>query len=138
LLGFEDLERFALVSPPEDHPFRWLVSIEDPDVHFAVAPPACFLDGPYLITLTEGDAESIELAQEDRLSVYIIASAGHDGRVTGNLKGPVVVNVRNGFARQLLVYSARYLLHQHLVAPAGGQTGRTAQTTVRLAGRRVA
>lgn len=138
LLGFEDLERFVFVDSPTLQPFRWMVSLEDRAVHFAVAPPACFFEGPYLITLSEADAEVLDLDRDDRLTVHILVSPAPHGSVTGNMKGPVVLNVRNGIAKQLLVYGARFSIHQPVRADAHGAPGRIAQTTVRLAGRRVA
>ncbi len=140
ILGFEDHERFLLVRLPEYEPFLWLVAETDPELAFAVADPAHFLDEPYLITMTEADTERLDLHDGDPLEVYVIASTeGERPRVTGNLKGPVVVNARNRVAKQLLVYSTKLSVRQPMrIVVGNGMAAHWHPTTVRIAGKRVA
>ena len=140
LLGFEDHQRYTLLSLEEYLPFRWLVSATDPDLAFVVASPEYFIEEPYPLTLGGSDAELLDLHPSDALEVYVIVSPADGGRgVTGDLKGPLVVNSRTRLAKQVLLYSSRLSVRQPLRHPAGAdQVLKMGRTVVRIAGRRVA
>jgi flagellar assembly factor FliW len=121
LLGFEELRRFALLDMEESRPFAWLLSLDDPEISFAVADPCHFHAGTYPMQLSEADEQMLDLSEEDALAVLVIAAVDPRGQVTGNLKGPVVLNTRNRLARQLVTYgsslSVRQPILSHRVVP---------------------
>ena len=109
LLGFEELHRFVLVDAEEFRPFVWFLSIENPEVGFAVAEPHYFSAGPYDINLSPGDESHLDLAEGDSIALFVVVSIADHGReITGNLKGPIVFNTRNRLAKQLVVYGSAY------------------------------
>ncbi len=43
IVGFRGNKRFLIVDDADSQPFRWLVSLEDPDLSFAMIDPSPFL-----------------------------------------------------------------------------------------------
>jgi len=127
ILGFEDLKHYIFVEVEEFYPFMWLLSVEDPEIGFAVSDPHYFFGAPYEVMLSDVDRSVLDLRTGDDISVFVIVSIA-DGarRITANLKGPIVLNTRNRLAKQVVVYSPSYsvrqspltLLPEHLPAAA--------------------
>jgi flagellar assembly factor FliW len=140
LIGYEGHQRYYLLSLEEYLPFRWLVSTSDHDLLFAVADPGHFIEETYPLTLGGSDAELLDLRATDPIEVYVIVSPDEAGRgVTADLKGPLVINARTRFAKQILLYSSRLSVRQPLrFAPRALEGHRVGRTVVRIAGRRVA
>jgi len=112
-VGFQEHEEFALFRSEEYEPFAWLVSLTDPSLEFAIAPPELFLTESYHLNLGEADQHLLGLEDEDPIEVFLIVSPCAVGRtLTANLRGPVVVNWRTRLAKQLLLYSSRFSARQ--------------------------
>ncbi|MBM3316955.1 MAG: flagellar assembly protein FliW [Candidatus Eisenbacteria bacterium] len=115
LLGFEDLRRFVLLDLEESRPFAWLLSADDPEISFAVADPRHFRSGDYPLHLSAADEDQLDLTAGDQPAVLVIAAVDASGRVTGNLRGPIVLNTRNRIARQLVTYGSSLPLRQPIL-----------------------
>jgi flagellar assembly factor FliW len=127
LLGFEQLHEFALIDAEEYRPFLWFLSTEDPDICFAVADPFYFTAAPYELSLSDNDEAALGVAPGDSLAVFIIVTFRDQERgVTGNLKGPILLNTRTRLARQNVLYGNSFSVCQPLlrrtVVPFPGQT----------------
>jgi len=117
LLGFEDLHRFVFIDAEEFRPFVWFLSVEKPEIGFAVAEPHYFSAGPYDIPLSVGDEDLLELAEGDSIALFVVVSISDGGgEITGNLKGPIVFNTRNRLAKQLVVYGSAYSVRQPILS----------------------
>lgn len=140
LVGFEDQKRFCLIDRGEDRPFFWLVSVDEPELCFAVVDPEPFIEGPYEVVLNEADRTDLGLDEGDSVQVLVIASPGErSGQVTLNLKGPLVLNPRNRLMRQLLVYSNKLPLRYPIDAAILTENRHASRfTTVRVVGKRAA
>lgn len=138
LIGFEGLERFALFGSEMSDPFLWLLSVDEPDLLFSVVDPEPFLREEYDLMLPEGDREALALSPEDHVEVYALVSPPErQGRITINLKGPLIVNPRTKLAKQLVAYSAKQPLRLP-IAPSVSIGPRAGRTTVRIMDRRAA
>jgi flagellar assembly factor FliW len=116
LLGFEDLKRYVLVEVDEFLPFLWLVSVEQPEVGFAIADPQLFYGPPYEVGLSDSDKDCLDFQTGDQVSIFVIVSITDGGRkITANLKGPVVLDTRNRLGKQVVVYSPSYSVRQGLL-----------------------
>lgn len=102
--GFENLERFLLINHKDESVFRWLQSIDNPDVAFLVLDPADFRPD-YAPLMPEQTAADLELTEHTPRAVYAIVSIppGKPDEMTANLAGPIVVNAEKRIARQVLV-----------------------------------
>ncbi len=128
LFGFEGLRRFVLVDIEELRPFVWFLSVDEPEVGFAVADPQYFWTGPYQAPLSEGDEALLDLEAGDPIAVFVIATIEPDGQITGNLRGPIVLNTRNRLAKQVIAFGSTYAVRQpmltHPTVPLHGALGK--------------
>jgi flagellar assembly factor FliW len=116
LLGFEDLHRFVFIDAEEFRPFVWFLSIDDPEVGFAVAEPFYFSNAPYDVQLSAGDEAGLELEEGDEIAIFVLVAIEDKGRsIAGNLKGPIVLNTRNRQAKQVVVYGSSYSVRQPIL-----------------------
>lgn len=106
ILGFPEQHRYALVQTGEGSGFYWLQSVEAEDLAFVVCDPRLFV-ADYQVPVKTQDLETIALSSSDDAQVFIIVNKVGD-LLTGNFQGPLVVNVKNRGARQLVLSDKRY------------------------------
>jgi len=119
LIGFPGLRRFVLLDHAPGSPFRWMLSLEDPEVGFAVANPAELIAG-YRPPIEDG-CRAVEAAPEDLSLFAILTIPPNPLETTINLIAPVAVNLRSRCARQLVLDAAGLSARTPLV-PAGSAT----------------
>lgn len=99
MLGFEDLKNYVLISDEDTDPFKWLISLEAPEIGFPLLSP--FLIEP-----------NYKYGRDYEDSVFapfvVITLAGIDGNITANLKAPVILNVENLSADQVILPTEKY------------------------------
>ncbi|MFO0775921.1 MAG: flagellar assembly protein FliW [Nitrospiraceae bacterium] len=104
LIGFPECTRFVVLDHDRPAPFKWLQSVDSPDLAFAIMDPSDLSCG-YSITLSEDDARALHPQDDDQYAVFVILtvrSAEVDG-TTANLRGPVLVNVRTRIGKQVVL-----------------------------------
>lgn len=106
LLGFPKQREYALIQTGEGSGFYWLQSVCTPDLAFVVCDPRLFV-ADYQVPVKLEDLECTELTDPDNAQVFIIVNKVGD-LLTGNLQGPLVVNVLNRRGRQLVLSDKRY------------------------------
>jgi len=123
ILGYEQIKRYVLIDYNPDSPFKWLQAVEDNSIAFPVTIPALFgID--YVFVVPELQAKLLELTSiEDVLTLNIVnIPSGHPEQSTVNLLGPIVINVNNKNAIQMILqddrYGVRYKLFQDGALPA--------------------
>src|SRR5262245_59548344 len=113
ILGFPNQQRFALIQTGADPVFFWLQSVEDASLAFVVCDPLAFVPD-YQAPVRADDLESLGMHGVEDCQVLIIVSK-HDGHLTGNLLGPLVIGARSLLARQLVLADRRYGTRQPLM-----------------------
>jgi len=115
LLGFEELKQFAIIAVEECLPFEWLVSVEDPIVAFPILNPTLFfLD--YKPSLTKDDLVLLDIKKEKDIEMFCIVTLGKKPEdVTLNLKGPILINMKNKMGKQVVLTEDYYSLNQQLI-----------------------
>jgi len=112
LLGFEQCKRFALIASPEEEPFLWLQSVDEPKLAFLVMSP--FIAVPsYRPEISDEDAGFLGLAGPDATLVFNIVTVRGPQGATVNLKGPIVVNRRTLVGKQIIPLNAPSLSVDH-------------------------
>jgi flagellar assembly factor FliW len=117
--GFEHERSFVALSQPSQEPLVFLQSLQCSDL--------CFLSVPVQVALPD---YRLELSGDDRNALGLTADEGpaSTGEVlslaflamdeevlaTANLMAPVVINVNNGRARQVVQTAGRYS-HRHVL-----------------------
>ncbi|MCH7592145.1 MAG: flagellar assembly protein FliW [Planctomycetes bacterium] len=113
ILGFPKEHRFALIQTGEGSGFYWLQSVDRVDLAFVVCDPRLFV-ADYQVPAKLADLECIGITDPDQAQVFTIVNKV-DGLLTGNFQGPLVVNVANRRARQLVLSDKRYSTRQPLM-----------------------
>ena len=118
LIGFESAKKFCIIQHRPDTPFKWLQSVENPDLAFAVIDPSQFIDD-YEFEMSDTDAFELELMNPEEAVVLTTVTIKPDEQlVTTNLAGPIVINSKTLVGMQLVLEDDKYGT-QHVVAHAG-------------------
>jgi len=115
VLGYEHLKQFVLIDYDTDSPFKWLQSVEDMNVSFPVTIPALFGIN-YTFTVPEYLIKLIELDSiQDVLTLNIVnIPKGKPEDSTVNLLAPIVINISNKSAIQMVLQDGDYPVRQKL------------------------
>jgi len=115
LLGFEELKQFAIIDVEECLPFEWLVSVEDPIVAFPILNPTLFFSD-YKPSLPKDDLALLDIKKEKDVETFCIVTLGKKPEdVTLNLKGPILINMKNKMGKQVVLAEDYYSLNQLLI-----------------------
>ncbi len=106
LLGFSKYSQFVLIQPADDSYFYWLQSTETPELAFVVTDPALFVPD-YRVAIKNEQMDELGLESiEDAQVLVIVNKRGQS--LTGNLQGPLVVNINGCRGQQLVLADRRY------------------------------
>lgn len=123
LPAFEEEREFLLIEPPSMAPVIFLQSLRRPELAF-ITLPVGRIEPDYRFTIEPEDLAALGLpegepseAAADLLCLAIVTIAA-DRPPTANLLAPVVINMKNRRARQVIQSGADYS-HQHPLALPG-------------------
>ncbi|MBN2803456.1 MAG: flagellar assembly protein FliW [Deltaproteobacteria bacterium] len=120
LIGFPEIKKVAILDHKPGSPFRWLQSIDQPDLAFVIVDPllvAPLYPMDIVLDLFEEPGTTL-----DNLAVACIATVPPNPEpITVNLLAPVAFNADTRNGAQVVIpggrYSSRYLLHRNPVVP---------------------
>lgn len=98
ILGFEDLTKFVLIADKETAPFKWMISIENPNIGFPLL-------NPWLI---DENYNSNRHFNKDDVLLVVINLLGDGGVITANMKAPIVLDVENRKGKQIVLPTDKY------------------------------
>ena len=125
ILGFPRQKQYALIQTGEGSGFYWLQSVCTRDLAFVVCDPRLFV-ADYQVPVKVDDLQNIGLAEIADAQVFVIVNKV-DELLTGNLQGPLIVNVINRQARQLVLSDKRFSTRHPLMRiPTRAAMGKTA------------
>ena len=125
ILGFPTRHDYALIQTGQGSGFYWLQAVDTPDLAFVVCDPRLFV-ADYRVPVKVEELQNIELTDSAKAQVFVIVNKIND-LLTGNFQGPLVVNVENRRARQLVLSDKRYSTRHPLMRLAGpAMMGKTA------------
>lgn len=108
LPGFADLKRFAILPSEESNPVKFLQSLEETDISFAIINPKLFFPD-YQPELSALDLQELDLVKTEDALVFVIMVITKDPKqITANLLAPVVINPHNKLAKQIVMIGDRY------------------------------
>jgi flagellar assembly factor FliW len=116
IFGFEQFEQYVLLDHADQSPFRWLQAVQEPDLAFVVTNPK-FFGIHYEFPLSEEVADQLGITQAEDAQVLTIVNIPQDnpGKMTANLLGPLVVNLNNKIAMQIVLNDAEYSTKVRLI-----------------------
>ncbi len=119
MIGFPQLRRYVLIRHRDDSPFFWFQSLEAAELAFVVVNPLLF-DPQYKFTLSNAETKLLGVEDPAQIQVWVVVTipAGKPDRMTANLKAPLVINLANRLAAQIILDDAKYSVRQPLPSPA--------------------
>jgi len=109
IVGFETLKRYALLNNPNEQPFEWLQSVEDPEIAFVLVDPLLFLT-TYDFEVDDETISLLDIRDPAEIKLSALVTLRHDyTKMTANLLAPIVVNRANLRARQLVLHNSGYV-----------------------------
>ncbi len=127
ILGFPDDREYALIQTGEDSAFYWMQAVHRPELAFVVCDPRLFVPD-YRISIKSEDLAQIGLADTSGSQVFVIVNKVED-MLTGNLQGPLVINVATRVGKQLVLSDKRYSTRHPLMRLGARQPQRTVSKT---------
>jgi flagellar assembly factor FliW len=117
LPGFEEEKEFIIINnEDEENPFCWLQSVKNPDLAFVIVDPF-FVFSDYSVDLSKTVQEKLKIKDEKDVAVYSIVVVPEDlKKMTANLLGPIVINVRERLGKQVILDDPRYTT-KHYIFP---------------------
>jgi flagellar assembly factor FliW len=100
LLGLDDCKQWTLLADAQNGALGWLQSTTRPEVALAVVTPRRFVPD-YQFRVYRSELNALRLERIQDAQVLVIVGKGDHG-VTLNLKAPVVINVPQRLARQVI------------------------------------
>jgi len=111
ILGFPDLIDYVLVDPADDTLILWLQSLQEPGIAFPVLEPKIFRPD-YSVNLSGNDQRELGLLSlKDNATVLtILTIPALITEMTANLKAPLVINLNQRIAKQVVLQENEYQL----------------------------
>ena len=104
LLGFPEQQRYVILDHDTEAPFKWLQSVEQSALAFVILDPALFHPRYHIDVPADALAEIETRDREDLALVVILTIPSDDpGRITANLRGPLVISHKTKLGKQLVL-----------------------------------
>lgn len=109
IIGYDDLKSFMLIEHNEKSCFKWLQSVEKPDIAFPITSTS-FFGIDYTFEIEDDDAGKIDLTKAEDLLVLNIASipSSNPKNTTLNLRAPIIVNSQNLKSMQIILKDDKF------------------------------
>lgn len=115
ILGFSQLSKYVIIEKSEYDPFKWLQSVEDPDVAFVIVDPILFFPN-YKLEVHEKELEELSFQQMKELITYVIVTVPPDlSQMSADLLGPLVINSRKRIAKQVVMPNSPYTTKHYIL-----------------------
>ena len=115
IIGFNDLKEYTIVDYKPDSPFKWLQSMEDMELAFPVT-LCSFFGIDYKFDIPDEEAEKLGIENADDVFVCNIANipASNPKGATINMLAPIVVNLKNKSAMQIILKNTEFQVRYKL------------------------
>lgn len=119
LIGMESLRQWALLPDAENPVVAWLQSASKGDRAIPVISPRAFFDG-YRVHVTRRELACLHL--QPGSEVYVLTTiSGHVGRLTTNLRSPLLLNLSRRLGCQVITGDEQPIQQSIPLAPASGR-----------------
>ncbi len=113
--GFDQFNRYVLVTLEEHRPFQWLVCVENRLLRFALINPLCFRPD-YNPRVSKEQFEDLEIEDKADLSMFAIITLNTPiMESTANLMGPLFINTKKKLGKQIVLDDDFYSTREPLV-----------------------
>jgi len=117
LVGMPHLTQFLILDFEKEHAFKALISTEEPGINFLISDPRNFRPD-FDFRFLDPTRDALKVESDEDLSVFVLCTwRGKLESTTGNLLGPIAVNVKSRKAMQVILESGSYTTHETLRQP---------------------
>lgn len=122
ILGFSSMKDFVIIEQEDQHPFKWLQSIEDPSTAFVLSDPLLFYP-TYCAEIKRSELSMLGEIQDEDLVLSVIMTVPEDAKnLSANLCAPLIFNLVNRTGMQYVLNDPRYpvkyfLFHEDTSSP---------------------
>lgn len=109
--GLEDYKNYIVLNI-EDSKLKCLQSVEEKEIALLMINPWDFFND-YEIQLSDEEINQLEIKSHDDVLVYNIVSV-RENKVTANLLAPIVINIKNNRAKQIILNENKYSIRQEI------------------------
>jgi flagellar assembly factor FliW len=131
ILGFDEYIRFILVEQEGQEPFKWLQSLEKPELAFLIIDPLC-IKKDYTVEINPVDLVALKAKNIHDIKILVLVSIPNNqpSLMSANLQAPIAINKREMKAAQLVLSESGYdtshsIIHEleqrHTEAKASGK-----------------
>lgn len=115
ILGFDEYIRFIIVEQEGQEPFKWLQSLENPELAFLIIDPFYFKKD-YKLEINPGDLDALKAKNTDELTIFVLVSIPNNqpSKMSANLLAPIAINNRDMKAVQLVLSESGYYTDQSI------------------------
>ncbi len=104
IIGFENCHRFLIIDDEDYEPFRWLISVEEKEIGFPVLNP--FLVVPEFGKELPNSLVERIFSSDELVDIFCVVTLnGEGGKVTINLKSPIIIDYDSKTGEQLILTS---------------------------------
>lgn len=100
VIGFEKFRHWVLLTDSENDSVGWLQSVASPEIAMAVVSPRRFVPD-YQVRVPASQISDLQLQDSEKNYVLLILT-NHDGRLTLNLRAPLIINLQRYIGRQVV------------------------------------
>lgn len=93
ILGFEDEKRFIVVGEESIAPFKWLISMDNPNIGFPIV-------SPWFVNMDFDVEDTIDL--EEKVPMVVVNTNKETKKSTANLRAPIFLCVKDRTGYQKL------------------------------------
>lgn len=120
--SFLEEKEFCVLPFSDDTPFYILQSVKTASLAFVIVSPFEFFPN-YEVKLPNQAVETLEIEKQEDVTIFVILTVKEPFQnTTANLQGPIVINNKKNFGKQVILSDSSYETRHPLiteVTPAG-------------------
>lgn len=113
--AFEDEHEFIILPYDEESPYYFMQSLSNPSLAFLLTMPEIFFPD-YSAKIDDDTVSELNITNADKILVYALITIpnGSVRYMTANLLAPIVINVENMQAKQIIMDKSNYTTKHRL------------------------
>ena len=114
--GFEDEKEFVILyNEDQENPFHYLQSVKN-EFNFIITDPFEIFED-YEIEIPETALEKLKIKEKEDVLIFAMVSIPKEvEKMTANLAGPVVINIKEKLGKQIILDDNRYTTRHYIVS----------------------
>lgn len=115
--GFESEKEFVFINNTDDaeSPFVWMQSAQTPELAFLLIDPFKHYSD-YDIELSDVIVDKLKIEDPNDVGVLTMVSIPENPKnITTNLQGPIVVNLKSGLGKQVILDDPRWTVRHYIL-----------------------